>query len=354
MSGALRRAALAAALALCLTACGGSSPGASGASGSAETGAGQASSATSLAPGTYENPVYAKNFPDPGVLRTSDGYLAFGTNGPDGKGPTLSSPDLVHWTTGPDALPALGSWATQGNTWAPEVLKVGATYVLFYVARATAPGVQCIGHATATKPQGPYTDSASDPLVCQSSLGGSIDPNPFRDATGKLWLYWKNDGNCCGKPVHLWAQQLSGDGLSLTGKPVALMSNTQAWEGNLVEAPEMVLHDGHYVLFYSANNYASDKYAIGYATCSGPAGPCVDVSRQPLVHTKGAAAGPGHCFIVTAADGSTWMLYHAWPPDSIGADLPGRELWLDPIQWAADLPTFAGPDAAPQKAPATS
>jgi hypothetical protein len=48
------------------------------------------------------------------------------------------------------------------------------------------------------------------------------------------------------------------------------------------------------------------------------------------------------------------MLYHAWPADSIGADLPGRLLWLDPIQWAANLPKFDGPDAEPQKAPPTS
>lgn len=30
-----------------------------------------------------------------------------------------------------------------------------------------------------------------------------------------------------------------------------------------------------YYLFYSANWYASYQYAVGYATCTTPVGPCV-------------------------------------------------------------------------------
>jgi beta-xylosidase len=337
-------------LLVALTGCGGKSA----SSGNGTSGSASGSAPASVGAGQFTNPVYTSNFPDPDVLATGSDYLAFGTQGPEGNIQTLSSPDLVHWKTGADALPALGSWASTGNTWAPEVMKIASSYVLYYVARGTAAGVQCVGRATSTTPQGPYKDSSSQPLVCQKSLGGSIDPDPFRDAQGKLWLYWKNDGNCCGKPVHLWAQPLSSDGLTLTGTPTALISNTKPWQGNLVEAPEMVLHDGHYVLFYSANNYASADYAIGYATCTTPKGPCKDVSEQPLVASKGEAAGPGHCFVFTAADGSTWMIYHAWPADNIGSDLPGRELWLDPIQWVDDLPRFAGPNSAPQKAPGGS
>ena len=36
---------------------------------------------------------------------------------------------------------------------------------------------------------------AAEPLVCQTALGGSIDPDPFRDSDGILYLYFKNDGN---------------------------------------------------------------------------------------------------------------------------------------------------------------
>ena len=60
---------------------------------------------------------------------------------------------------------------------------------------------------------------------------------------------------------------VSADGSALVGRPVPLLSNTRAWQGNLIEAPEMVQHARGYTLFYSANDYASANYGIGYATC---------------------------------------------------------------------------------------
>ncbi|HXR42977.1 MAG TPA: glycoside hydrolase family 43 protein, partial [Acidothermaceae bacterium] len=192
----------------------------------------------------YRNPVYDADFPDPGVIRVGDTYHAFGTQGGSSNIQTLTSRDLVHWTPGPDALPELGSWATAGNTWAPEVIQIGDEFHMYYVARADKQGVQCIGHAVSSVPGGPYHDDSTAPLVCQEPIGGSIDPNPFRDNDGKLYLIWKNDGNCCGAPVNLWAQELGADGKTLIGVPRRLMSNTKGWQGNLVEAPEMVFHDG--------------------------------------------------------------------------------------------------------------
>ena len=60
--------------------------------------------------------------------------------------------------------------------------------------------------------EGPFEDHPEAPLVCQRELGGSIDPYPYRDADGRLYLFWKNDGNCCAQPVHLWVQPLADDG----------------------------------------------------------------------------------------------------------------------------------------------
>jgi len=154
-------------------------------------------------PGTYVNPVWDQDFPDPAVLRVGDTFHAYATQGSGKNVQTLTSPDLVHWRPGGDALPHVVKWASTGNTWAPEVMAIGGRYVLYYVAHSDAAGKQCIGRATARTPAGPFTDDASTPLVCQEALGGSIDPSPFRSADGKLYLYWKNDGNCCGRPVHL-------------------------------------------------------------------------------------------------------------------------------------------------------
>jgi beta-xylosidase len=340
MGSRRRVAAVLAGAALLAVGC--SSPG-SDAGGVASSGAADAS--------TYTNPVYVGDFPDPAVLRVGGTYHAYGTQGAGDNIQTLTSRDLVHWGAGEEALPELGRWAETGNTWAPEVIAIGKTYVMYYVARARTAGVQCIGRASAADPSGPFTDAALQPLVCQSTLGGSIDPNPVRAADGALYLYWKNDGNCCRRPVHLWGQRLSADGASLTGKPVALMTNTKLWQGNLVEAPEMIAHAGAYTLFYSANAYASADYGMGYASCRTPLGPCVDRSTKSLVPSNEVAAGPGHCFVVTTASGRTALLYHAWPPDAVGSISPGRQLWLEPVTWKGDVPSVHPSQAEPQPMP---
>ena len=46
---------------------------------------------------TFTNPVYDKNFPDPGVLREGGTWFAYGTNNTAQNVPLLTSTDLVHW-----------------------------------------------------------------------------------------------------------------------------------------------------------------------------------------------------------------------------------------------------------------
>jgi beta-xylosidase len=212
---------------------------------------------------TFTNPVYGADFPDPFVLRVGDTYYAYATNGPDKNGPdkngpdkkgrveqvqTATSRDLVHWTTGPDALPKVGSWTFNGETWAPEVLRRSdGAYVLYYSA------TKCVGRAVAHEPLGPFVDEAKGPLVCQPREGGSIDPSPFRDGEGNLYLVWKNDGNAIGAPTYIWAQRLSDDGLSLVGRRTRIEKNDASWEASVVEGPMLYEHDGRYFLFYSGN-----------------------------------------------------------------------------------------------------
>jgi beta-xylosidase len=302
-------------------------------------------------PVTFTNPVYDKNFPDPGVLRVGDTWFAYGTNDAVDNVPLLTSTDLVHWTLQNDVLPAVGAWATGGNTWAPEVLRNDAgKYVLYYTARWSKADRQCIGTAVADDPRGPFEPSP-EPLVCQADEGGSIDASPYRHDDGSLYLYWKNDGNHIGEPTHLYAQRLSADGLTLTGDRVRLLTNDKPWQGAVIEAPEMVRHDGKLYLFYSANAFDSDRYAVGYATCDSPLGPCHDAPENPILKSSAGAAGPGHCYPLTLPDGSTWLLYHAWPPDGIGSVAPGRQLWLDRLDWTGGRPVVHGPTAGPQPVP---
>ena len=301
---------------------------------------------------TFTNPVHTDNFPDPGALLVGETWHAYGTNGPTANVPLLTSPDLVTWTPAGDVLPEVGKWAEPGNTWAPEVIAApGGRYLLYYTARSTATNRQCIGVAVAGKPEGPFVDDSDQPLICQADEGGSIDASPFTDESGERWLYWKNDGNAIGQPTYLYGARLSDDGLSISGGSKRLLVNDADWEAHVIEAPQMVRHDGRLYLFYSANAFDKQEYALGYATCEGPLGPCAKAAENPILKSSPAAAGPGHGFLVTTPAGESWLLYHAWPPSAIGSVAPGRQLWLDRVDWVDGRPVVKGPTVEAQAVP---
>lgn len=301
---------------------------------------------------TFTNPVYSDNFPDPGALLVDATWYAYGTNNSTENVPLLTSPDLVEWTPAGDVLPQVGPWAERGNTWAPEVITApGGKYLLYYTARSTATNRQCIGVAVASSPRGPFVDDSAQPLICQADEGGSIDASPFTDESGERWLYWKNDGNAIGQPTYLYGARLSADGLEIDGEPKQLLVNDAGWEAHVIEAPQMVRHDGKLYLFYSANAFDKEEYALGYATCESPLGPCVKAEENPILHTSPAAAGPGHGFLVTTPAGESWLLYHAWPPSAVGSVSPGRQLWLDRVDWVDGRPVVKGPTIEAQPAP---
>ena len=297
---------------------------------------GAAGPATATSPvAGFRNPVYDANFPDPEVVPDeTSGYWAFATNGNGSNVQTLRSEDLVSWEQGPDALPDLPRWTTPGKVWAPEVApRAGGGSALYYTS-AGPDGVQCVGAATGREVEGPYTDSGRRPLVCQEDLGGSIDAHPLVTSEGARYLYWKNDGNAVGRDTYLWVARLSADGTRLAGAPRRLFQQDLPWEGQLVEAPFVWEQDGRFHLFYSANAYGSDNYAVGHAVAESPLGP-FRKDPEPVLVSNEVAAGPGHC-AVFAVNGRTWMAYHAWTPGEIGSDIPGRALWLSEVTFAAD------------------
>ena len=213
---------------------------------------------------TFTNPVYLENFPDPGAILVDGTWYAYGTNNTSQNVPILTSPDLVTWTPAGDALPEVGKWSERGKTWAPEVIAGDGGYLLYYTARSTATGRQCIGVAYSKTPDGPFVDDSAKPLICQAGEGGSIDASPWRAPDGGLHLYWKNDGNAIGQPTHLYGSRLSEDGRKLTGETVKLLTNDAPWEDHVIEAPQMVIHDGKLFMFFSANVLDKDDYDMGY------------------------------------------------------------------------------------------
>jgi beta-xylosidase len=313
-------------------------------------GMGAAPESTPTPAATYQNPVYNRDFPDPFVLRVDEDYYAYATNVGNVNVPTLHSTDLVNWRLVGNALPILARWAAseQQLTWAPGVLQREDSFILYYTARFIKGGRQCISLAVSDRPEGPYKDDSTEPFICQLDLGGSIDPHPFVDDDGRVYLYWKNDGNCCGKPVGLWVQELSDDGLTLVGEPVELIRRDQLWEHPLIENPAMWKEDGQYYLLYSGNWWASHEYAVGYALCETVTGPCEKPLRKPIFAYTKTVMGPGGQMVFSDTSGNLWMAYHAWTAPHVTYPEGLRSLRIDPITFEDDKPVIHGPTDTPQ------
>lgn len=300
---------------------------------------------------TFKNPVLDQNFPDPFILKVGNTYHGYATNSASANVPHATSRDLVRWEVAGDAMPALPNWARGGRTWAPEVARVGGNYVLYFTAQDAESGRQCVGAAASASPAGPFRDSSGRPLVCQVGEGGSIDASPFRDADGKLYLLWKNDGNCCNQATNIYIQPLDATGLRLTGKETALIQNFALWEGNVIEAPTLHREGGVYYLLYSAGPFDSDLYAVGYATASKVTGPYRKAPENPILVSKGAVAGPGHQTVITDGAGRTWLAYHAWTAGQIGDAVGYRSMRLDRVTFGGGKVKVSGPTLTPQARP---
>ena len=315
-------------------------------------------------------PVYREDFPDPHIIEHKGEYLAYSTNSAGINLPMASSRDLVSWTEvrdparpgkRHDAMPELASWVKEGRTWAPEVIEVGGRWLLYYSAHHAKKDSQCVGVASSADPRGPFRDLAPEPLVCQDDLGGTIDAHPFRDLDGKLYLYFKSDGNRLGKPSVLWGQALSADGMRLIGRPAALVQNDKPWEAGVVESPTMARTRAGYTLLFSAHFYGwhpeKDRlspYAMGYATCRTALGPCTDAPENPILHSfydrkAGCLSGPGHQTVFQAG-GRSYIAFHAWAATPSCRKLDNKRfLYIAPLGWSAKGKPIIAPSLRPAK-----
>lgn len=238
---------------------------------------------TPPAPPTSTAPVFTGDFPDPSVVLDGSTYYAFATQGDGAAVQRLTSPDRVQWvkTALPDALFDVPSWADRLGTWAPEVQRVGARYLMYYTVQRGKDGAECISVASADSPALQFVDNSAAPLVCQVPGGGSIDPSPFIAPNGARFLNWKS--NVDGAAT-LLTRQMTPDGLSFAAaaQTPLLQSSAVAWAPSNIEAPSMVFSGGKYYLFYSGNVYTSLTYGIGYAVCATPLGPRAPTSAPRL------------------------------------------------------------------------
>ena len=320
--------------------------------------------------GSFANPVLDADFPDPAVLKAPDGnYYAYATQTQrDGKWINIQlarSADLVHWDYVGDALPTKPGWAaTTQDFWAPDVVRDGGRYIMYYSAKPDTSDERhglCLGAATAASPLGPFVDMGR-PLQCGPGFV-NIDPMAFDDpATGKRLLYWGSGF----APIKV--QELAPDRLSFApgSAPKDLVGPNPTKEAFpvLVEGAWVIRHGEHYYLFYSGDNCCGPKanYAVMVARSRSAMGPfetLEQASGKPhsIVLEKGGNwFAPGHNSIVTDAAGQHWIVYHAVdirrPREKATDEINTRRIMLiDRIKWVEGWPAIEGPSTLPLRAP---
>lgn len=315
---------------------------------------------TTVAPLRWTNPVLAADFPDPFLLRDGNRYMAFATNGPAGRVQVSTSEDLATWSAPTEALASMPTWASARNdlVWAPAVGRFDSTWVMYATFPDARSGRQCIGVATSPTSTGPYTPVTGAPLVCPVADGGAIDPDVFSDGEA-VWLLWKVDGNCCGRPSTIRSQQLAADGRSLVGSASDLLTVDQTWERgagarqSTVEGPSLRRIDGRLFLLYSGGGYAGAGYATGFAVCESVRGPCHKPRSTPLIASTTTAAGPGGGSLFLDEERRPWVAYHAWDPAKVGYEAGGvRSMRLDRLLVVDGQLVVLGPTTSPMELPA--
>jgi beta-xylosidase len=308
--------------------------------------------------GTYTNPVYAGDMPDPSVKKFGNYYYAFGTTGaerlPDGRIFTmLCSRDLVHWQQLGGAL-VPPSQSTNYQYWAPEITENQGRYYLYYAMGGVEPEHFVIRVGVSHKPEGPYQDSGMILKDCESNRF-TIDPFPFRDDDGQWYLFYacdfpfKSPGLHAGtgiavdrlinmtrlgcdrhvvvRPAHSWT-------LYESNRWMGVFHQTFDW--HTIEGPCVVKHDGKYYCFYSGANWKTPRYGVDYVVASDPLGPYTGagVRARTLHGVPGQVRGPGGVSVVTGPDGKTqYLVYHAW-----NREMTKRQLCVDKLDWTPKGP----------------
>ncbi|HSL56937.1 MAG TPA: family 43 glycosylhydrolase [Acidimicrobiales bacterium] len=281
---------------------------------------------------------YTQNFPDPSIVVHDGVHYAYATATGGAYLPVMTSTDLRTWTARPaydpgaplnadpffnDALPHPAAWspARPGTgrltkeVWAPGVARIGNRFVAFYSARQRLDRDRfCISVATSASPLGPFVDRTTAPLVCDADPNGSIDPQPFVDADGAAYLLWKSEGVPGSAPTRIWSRRLDASGTAFApgSTAVPLLHTSQGWEGNVIENPAMIRHQGALYLFYSGNEHRSARYATGYARCASPLGPCTKHAGNPVLASRGDRLGPGGATPFIDTQGRFQLAYHWW------------------------------------------
>lgn len=247
---------------------------------------------------------------DPYILNHGGKYYLYGTGG--GKGIRVyESKDLASWSGAVGARDgfALDSTDVWGNHsfWAPEVYFLKGKFYMFFSV------MEHLAIAESDSPLGPFVQKEKKPLHSDIK---EIDSHLFVDTDGRMYMYFVRftGGN------EIWMAEMKEDFSGIKEETLKkCFGVSQAWEhtstppvAKVTEGPFMLKHDGWYYLFYSANHFKSQDYAVGYAISKSPTGPFQKYEKNPVLIGDGKNIfGTGHHSFFQANSGQLYVVYHS-------------------------------------------
>ena len=194
------------------------------------------------------------------------------------------------------------------NTWAPDVIKVGDKYFLYYAAPGTQPkaAIGLLVGRTLDPGSPDYTWEDGGPVVWSDGVEDSnaIDPGVFHDPTnGTLWLTY---GSYFGYIRLVELNPKTGTRLHPDRTPVDVAINS--------EASIMIVHDGWYYLLVTHGSCcqgANSSYNIRMGRAKKVTGPFLDNMGIDMLQGGGKLflgsgdryVGPGHFGLLDLGDG---------------------------------------------------
>jgi arabinan endo-1,5-alpha-L-arabinosidase len=278
------------------------------------------------------------------IVKCKDEYWVFYT----GHGvPSYHSKDLVKWEHGPSVFTTPPEWIAKivpenrnMNYWAPDIMKLGDRYILYYSVSSFGKMASAIGLATnpTLDPNDPAYHWTDEGWVVRTQDGdgyNAIDPAVFRDRDETLWMtfgsYWSGI-----KLVQLDPQ--TGKRMTPDSKPFSLAHNES------IEASYLCRHDGYYYLFVNWGSCCAgpkSTYNIRVGRSKTVTGSYVDKAGLDLLHgggsvflatTNGPLIGPGHAGILNA-QGKEWFTSDFEGDLRMGGK---ATLAIMPLRWNAD------------------
>lgn len=277
------------------------------------------------------------------IVRDKDEYWLFFT----GRGtPSYRSKDLLTWTNGPLTFTNTIPWVREAvpnnrsglDFWAPDAIKVGSRFLLYYSVSTFGKNTSAIGLASNKTLDPDSSDYAwkDEGIVVQSvstNNFNTIDPSVTLDKDGGLWLSF---GSFWSGIKLIQLDPATGKRIKPDSPMYSLAKNES------IEAPFIYFHDGYYYLIVNWGRCcrgANSTYNMRIGRSQKITGPYQDKDGKDmaegggslLLDSDGPFIGPGHAGILKEGD-RFWMSMHYYDATQRGMST----LAIRPLGWEKD------------------